>query len=525
MRFLVVAMTTTLVAIVTCQNCEPPSGKTPFPFAFEGADTSGDFVYVGGLFGVHEEGRTPYECGKIRERGIQNLEAFFWALRKYKDRLPLVLTDISVGGFAFDSCSNTDRLISQILNLENCYVPFGSPAIQPSRVMAFVGPDFSDQAKRVAPILGAMQKTLVSHAATSASLSDKKYSNLFRTVPTDTVQIGALTTILSDQGWSHIQVVYSDNEYGKSGVAELRKAAKDASICIVNTETIPVDYVDADMDKIIVGLRENIAARVVVLLANDMYVHAFLEAVRWKSARGEFTWIGTNSWGKNEGVTKGVEKEAEGAITLSLDVAGRTVDDFRYDFNKLKPETNTYNPWFKEYWQQRFDCYLPGEPRNRYRTECDTSTQSLEGFSLDTYVPYTIRAVDAVLKGIEAARYTQCPGTRALCSGFINNDARWGIIQKEIANVDISGRIKFDKDTGDSLVARHDIYNYRRPYSDCPGFCYTQVGHRAPNGITLGAFCRETVPLSGTEVCLWTQLNFVLARRGFVYKSVFFPTS
>ena len=55
--------------------------------------------------------------------------------------------------------------------------------------------------------------------------------------------------------------------------------------------------------------------------------------------------------------------------------------------------------------------------------QCDVSAQSLAGITLDPYVPYTIKAVDAALNGIEGARRTACPGLNFLCTGFINNDS------------------------------------------------------------------------------------------------------
>ena len=97
---------------------------------------------------------------------------------------------------------------------------------------------------------------------------------------------------------------------------------------------------------------------------------------------------------------------------------------FRQYFENLKPDTNTQNPWFKQYWREKFNCFLPGEPRGNYLVQCDLATQSLKDVPMDPFAPYTIKAVDAVLNGIEGARRTSCPGINALCQGFINDESK-----------------------------------------------------------------------------------------------------
>ena len=44
-----------------------------------------------------------------------------------------------------------------------------------------------------------------------------------------------------------------------------------------------------------------------------------------------------------------------------------------YDFDEhyfhLFPFNNTRNPWFQEFWQQRFKCYIDGDDRDRRYTK------------------------------------------------------------------------------------------------------------------------------------------------------------
>ena len=44
-------------------------------------------------------------------------------------------------------------------------------------------------------------------------------------------------------------------------------------------------------------------------------------------------------------------------------------------FLKLKPDTNTRNPWFKEFWEEKFQCDLPGDySKHSYSEPCTGTT-------------------------------------------------------------------------------------------------------------------------------------------------------
>ena len=81
---------------------------------------------------------------------------------------------------------------------------------------------------------------------------------------------------------------------------------------------------------------------------------------------------------------------------------------------------------------------------------------------MDTYAPYTIKAVDAILLGFEKARASQCSGTDIVCNSFLNDPDKWSVIHDKIREVRVNGELQFDVDTGNSRRSRHLIYNYRK---------------------------------------------------------------
>ena len=158
-----------LVQMVRAQGVCPADGctTTDQPLLPAENNVATDHYYIGGMFGMHLKGDDPYECGKVRLRGLMNAEAFFWAIRKYqKDRgLDLASVPVSVGGFVLDSCSRSEKTIENLYSFDTCRLQF--PNVNPRNTIAFVGPDTSGEAMEVLPLMEQMQRTTVAHSATS----------------------------------------------------------------------------------------------------------------------------------------------------------------------------------------------------------------------------------------------------------------------------------------------------------------------------------------------------------------------
>jgi hypothetical protein len=64
----------------------------------------------------------------------------------------------------------------------------------------------------------------------------------------------------------------------------------------------------------------------------------------------------SDGWADRSDVTDGYEKQARGSI--SIRIHSPNVTDFDDYYFKLNPYTNTRNPWFREFWQHRFNCSI-----------------------------------------------------------------------------------------------------------------------------------------------------------------------
>lgn len=73
--------------------------------------------------------------------------------------------------------------------------------------------------------------------------------------------------------------------------------------------------------------------------------------------------IFSDGWADRKDVVQELEEEAWGGI--SLRIRSPPVKDFDAYFKALRPRTNTRNPWFDEFWEDRFNCSLNDSDTSR----------------------------------------------------------------------------------------------------------------------------------------------------------------
>jgi len=77
----------------------------------------------------------------------------------------------------------------------------------------------------------------------------------------------------------------------------------------------------------------------------------------------------SDGWADRPDVVDGVEEHIAGGVSMKL--YSPEIADFDQYYFRLKPHTNRRNPWFGEFWQERFRCHIDGSDRDpRYRKRC-----------------------------------------------------------------------------------------------------------------------------------------------------------
>ena len=75
-----------------------------------------------------------------------------------------------------------------------------------------------------------------------------------------------------------------------------------------------------------------------------------------------------------------IEDLAAGGISIKL--YSPDIHDFDDYFFALNPFNNTRNPWFAEFWQEKFECYIEGDSKlPQFNSPCTGRLLSLESIT------------------------------------------------------------------------------------------------------------------------------------------------
>ncbi|XP_026504717.1 metabotropic glutamate receptor 3 isoform X1 [Terrapene carolina triunguis] len=451
----------------------------------------GDLV-LGGLFPINEKGTGTEECGRINEdRGIQRLEAMLFAIDEI-NRDNYLLPGIKLGVHILDTCSRDTYALEQSLEFVRASLtkvdeaeymcPDGSYAIQeniPLLIAGVIGGSYSSVSIQVANLLRLFQIPQISYASTSAKLSDKsRYDYFARTVPPDFYQAKAMAEILRFFNWTYVSTVASEGDYGETGIEAFEQEARLRNICIATSEKVGRSNIRKSYDSVIRELLQKPNARVVVLfMRSDDSRELIAAANRFNVS---FTWVASDGWGAQESVVKGNEHVAYGAITLEL--ASHPVKEFDRYFQSLNPYNNHRNPWFRDFWEQKFQCSL--QNRKPHRKACDKHLNiNSSNYEQESKIMFVVNAVYAMAHALHKMQRTLCPNTTKLCDAMKLLDGK-KLYKDYLLKVNFTAPfnppnaadsvVKFDT-YGDGL-GRYNVFNFQYAGGR---YSYLKVGHWA----------------------------------------------
>ncbi len=139
-----------------------------------------------------------------------------------------------------------------------------------------------------------------------------------------------------------------------------------------------------------------------------------------------FLWVASDGWGAQESIVKGNEFTADGAITLEL--AAHPIPEFNRYFQTLTPLNNHRNPWFKDFWEQKFQCSLGGASAAGAGTPkppCDLELAvDKSNFEPESKIMFVVNAVYAMAHALHRMQRTLCTNTTRLCDAMKILDGR-----------------------------------------------------------------------------------------------------
>ncbi|KAI1713584.1 receptor family ligand binding region domain-containing protein [Ditylenchus destructor] len=433
------------------------------------AEFPGD-IQIGALFPMHRQIAGAEGCGAIWEQyGIQRAEMAVLTVQELNKHLPFRL-GISIR----DSCwteriamEQTIAFLREGVTQCSCCQTAGCQK-KANPVVAIVGPAKSSTTIAVQNLLQVFRIPQIGYAATTTDLSDKEqFGYYLRVVPSDAWQARAINQLLRHFNWTYIAVVYSAGNYGEKGFEALERLTHDphVEVCIAHAQKVKSLANDKEFEEVLKSLF-NLKPRpqVVVCFCEGLSMRKLFNAQKKMRMNDPllrtFQWIGSDGWADRLDVVENVEEEAAGSF--SIRIHSPKVESFEPHYFSLNPINHTKNPWFREFWQQKFKCQLT-VPKDDTVTPVCTGKENLTlGYEQDPKLSQVINAIRVVGFALKAMYNDKCKkdNARVLCPEM--ETVNGTLLYRYMINVtfvdQFQQEISFDKN-GDP-PAWYDILNY-----------------------------------------------------------------
>jgi subtilase family serine protease len=114
---------------------------------------------------------------------------------------------------------------------------------------------------------------------------------------------------------------------------------------------------DEKFQELIKNLEEDEKAHVIVCFCEGLTVRKLLMAIKYLNMTNNFIIIGTDGWADRQDVVEEVEVQAVGSI--SIRIHSQYMKTFDEHYLNLNPFKHDENPWFREFWEDKFHCKMP----------------------------------------------------------------------------------------------------------------------------------------------------------------------
>ncbi|GLJ46345.1 hypothetical protein SUGI_0976910 [Cryptomeria japonica] len=191
---------------------------------------------------------------------------------------------------------NGTKLVLTMMDT-NCTAFIGTSAaleLMKTDNVAIVGPQSSVIAHIVSHIASELHVPTLSFGATDPTLSSYQYPYFFRMTHSDLHGMMAVAAVIGLYGWKDIVVAYTDDDYGRNGVAALSDALEDVRAKIVNKIPFSPGVSKRAIESALVQLAVMESRVFVVHMNPDSGINLFSEALYLGMLNSTYVWIATD---------------------------------------------------------------------------------------------------------------------------------------------------------------------------------------------------------------------------------------
>ncbi|OWF48090.1 uncharacterized protein LOC110453540 [Mizuhopecten yessoensis] len=380
-------------------------------------------IQIGGIFGVRSVSMNdPFACGWLSStNGPQFFSAVTYALQQINSKMaPVSLNGVSLGTMLFDHCNVRGRSQDLVSNLYAGLLP-ESPNSPYSKMLSArnVKAWITDSTAAVLDMKDAamtLNLPLISPFASSEPLNNQEmFPTFFRTVEGDVTLSVSMAKLVKLMNFKFLTVVYSDSDYGRSGLSTFQTVASQEGLCILQSFMVSSSSPATD-------IVQNIAvstSQVVIMWTDAADSTEMFRARKNNVAAANVLYVFPMPM---MGIA---EQEGSGGKTFMLNIKTGSVAGFlNYMASLNTPEAFIDYPFLMEYYMTLFSCDMPGT--SVFKVPCTFPLRPVTDssvFSQDNYVVPTINAVYAFTAGLDALLKDKCgPDYDGMCTAFKTMD-------------------------------------------------------------------------------------------------------
>lgn len=190
---------------------------------------------------------------------------------------------------------------------------------------------------------------------------------------------------------------------------------------------------------------QNISISVVVVFAGRVIARKVMKAAKRRlgpNRLDRFVWIASDAWCCRELVVQDLESVAEGSISVTP--LHYPLQGFREYFRSLTPQNNQLNPWFLEFWQEHFGCFLPTNSSSSSPSSptnvCNESLRLSEELPQSPSLHFVRDSIYAFAITFHRIHEKLCAGRPGICPEMAERIVNGSYLIKQIQEVEFKGK-------------------------------------------------------------------------------------
>ena len=408
-------MWSTIIFFVVAATSVTVSSEQQSVYSEDKTDHDNYTVLLGGLFAISENDDN--ECGNLSTTAVEALEAMVFAIRSINEDNS-ILPNVNLTFDIRDTCSIDNKALENSLSYVTVPAVSSSNSREMLAVSGIIGAGFfSHVSIAVASLFRLFQVPQISYGSSASELSDRvRFDYFFRTLPSDSFLARAMADVVNRFEWSYIIALHSDDSFGRNGLDVILKNIIDGQNnvtkkCTAIKISMPLVVSEDQYDAIVRDLNQPWVrnATVALLYGYKRQTTGIMKAIEKllldnpQSPLRHITWVGCEALR----VESQYHYLVRGMMRMEYKV--NMSHGFQSYFTTATPQSASSNPYFRAYWEKKFNCTTGTN---------GCMDNSLNGYTQKNEISSIIDAVYAFAHAVHGLIESHC-SNHILCSDIM----------------------------------------------------------------------------------------------------------